>query len=85
MTDVLEENAHGMSCGGQQVNNFHSVDDIGIIASTEDCLRELTERINNKASKYRLEINVQKSKTMVIRATPKTITPCKEFPGAGPV
>ena len=75
MTDALEDDTNGIICGGRRINNLRFADDIDIVASTEEGLRDLTDKINNAANRYGMEISGQKSKTMVTGTEPKTILP----------
>ena len=60
------DNASGVVIGGTNINNNKYAADAGLMATTAADLQELTTEINEKGRTYGMEINVKKSKTMVV-------------------
>jgi len=53
----------------QIMNNIRYADDTVLLADTEQELQELLEKINNRSNIFGLDINIEKTKTMVISKT----------------
>jgi len=53
--------------GGKLVSDVRFADDQGMVASTEMGLQTLMNKLNDTAINYGMKINVQKTKTMVVR------------------
>ena len=65
MTEALDSFDGDVKVNGRIVSNLRFANDIDLIASCEDELRDLTERLDTTARKYGMEINGEKSKVMV--------------------
>ena len=52
---------------GQVVGDVRFADDQGMVSSTQDGLQRLMDRLNETANRFSMKINVQKTKTMVVR------------------
>src|SRR6267154_1575626 len=57
----------GVLVGGKLVSDVRFADDQGMVASTEMGLQTLMNKLNDTAINYGMNINVQKTKTMVVR------------------
>ena len=64
MTDALDGHVCSVSIGGRPITNLRFTDDIDGLASSEEELRQLVERLVNTSDDYGMEINVGKTKTM---------------------
>ena len=68
MLEALEEiEEEGIVVGGQRVCDIRFADDQGMVSGTEGGLQKMMDNLNNTAKKYNMKINVQKTKTMVVR------------------
>ena len=65
MTEALDSFDGDVKVNGRIVSNLRFADDIDLIASCEDELRELTERLDTTARKYGMEISGEKSQVMM--------------------
>jgi hypothetical protein len=59
----------GFRIGGRQINNLRYADDIVLIATSEQGLQELVERVNRAAQQNGLKVNVKKTEVMAISDT----------------
>ena len=66
MMEAMENNKEGIIVGGQVVGDVRFADDQGMVASTENGLQRLMNKLNDTAKKFDMKINVQKTKTMVV-------------------
>src|SRR3989441_5395030 len=66
MIEALED-MEGVSMEGQLVSDVRSADDQGMVAGTEMGLQRLMKKLNDSAKNFNMKINVQKTKTMVVR------------------
>ena len=66
MIEALEDMEEGVLVGGQLISDVRFADDQGMVASTEMGLQRLMNKLNDTA-KNCMKINVQKTKTMVVR------------------
>src|SRR3989442_9423864 len=66
MIEALED-MEGVSMGGQLVSDVRFVDDQGMVAGTEMGLQRLVNKLNDTAKNFGMKINVQKTKSMVVR------------------
>jgi hypothetical protein len=62
-TEGIDE---GVKVGGELVTDVKFVDDQGMVASTEEGLQNIINKINETAKNYDMKISVQKTKIMVI-------------------
>ena len=62
MIEALENMDEGIIVGGQVVSNVRFADDQGMVASTENGLQKLMNKLNETAKKFNTKINVQKIK-----------------------
>src|SRR6267154_387782 len=67
MIEVLEDMKEGVLVGGKLVSDVRFADDQGMVASTEMGLQTLMNKLNDTAINCGMKINVQKTKTMVVR------------------
>ena len=65
MTKTLHEHTSTMSIGGSNISNLRFADDIDLIAGSNKELQVLTNRLAETSKAYGIEINHEKSKTMV--------------------
>ena len=66
MIDTLED-MEGVSVEGQLVSDVRFAEDQGMVAGTEMGLQRLMNKLNDTAMNFDMKINVQKTKTMVVR------------------
>ena len=64
LEDIEEE---GIVVGGQRVCDVRFADDQGMVSGTAVGLQRMMDKLNNTAKKYNMQINAQKTKTMVVR------------------
>src|SRR5437867_5072977 len=67
MIEALEDMEEGVLVGEQLVSDVRFADDQGMVACTEMGLQRLMNKLNDTAKNFRMKINVQKTKTMVVR------------------
>src|SRR3989442_5105821 len=67
MIEALEDMAEGVSVEGQLVSDVRFADDKGMVVGTEMRLKMLMNKLNDTAKNFNMKINVQKTKTMVVR------------------
>src|SRR3954471_23562855 len=67
MVEALEDMEEGVLVGGQLVTDVRFADDQGMVAGTEMGLQRLMNKLNDTAKNFGMKINVQKTKTMVVR------------------
>ena len=56
----------GVTVGGANINNLRYADDTALLACNENDLQDLVTAVNDKGKPYGMEMNVMKTKTMVI-------------------
>ena len=56
----------GVTVGGANINNLRYADDTALLACNEKDLQDLVTAVNDKGKPYGMEMNVMKTKTMVI-------------------
>ena len=56
----------GVTVGGANINNLRYADDTALLACKEKDLQDLVTAVNDKGKPYGMEMNVMKTKTMVI-------------------
>ena len=66
MIEALENMDEGIIVGGQVVSDVQFVDDQGMVASTENGLQKLMNKLNETAKKFNMRMNIQKTKAMVV-------------------
>src|SRR6188768_3864356 len=66
MIESLETMDEGIIVGGQVVSDVRFADDQGMVASTENGLQKLMNKLNETAKKFSMKTNVQKTKAMVV-------------------
>ena len=64
MSDALEEHDGKVSIGGRNITNLRLADDIDALAEEEQKLEALVESLNKIFTRYKLEINAEKTKLM---------------------
>src|SRR3989441_9893865 len=67
MIEALEDMKEGVSVGGQLVSDVRFADDQGMMAGTEMGLQRLMNKLNYTAENFGMKINIQTTKTMVVR------------------
>src|SRR5437899_2282062 len=67
MTIEALEDMEGVTVGGQLVSDVRFADDQGMVAGTEVGLQRLMNKLNDTAKNFGMKINIQKTKTMVVR------------------
>ena len=67
MIEALEDMEEGVSVGGQLVSDVRFADDQGMVADIEMGLQRIMNKLNDTAKNFGMKINVQKTKTMVVR------------------
>ena len=60
------EEMNGVNVGGVNVNNLRYADDTVLLAENNTDLQELVTAINNKGKRYGMEINITKTKGMIV-------------------
>ncbi|CAH2096300.1 unnamed protein product [Euphydryas editha] len=71
--EALEDVEHGVVINGQFMNNIRYADDTVLIASTEEGLCEIVNRVSLHSKKFGLNMNVSKTKVMVISHSQKIL------------
>ena len=65
MADIQNNHTSSISIGGLSISNLRFADDIELIAGNTQELQSLTVKLSNNASKYGIEISIEKSKVMI--------------------
>ena len=65
MADIQNNHTSSISIGGLSISNLRFADDIDLIARNTQELQALTYKLSNNASKYGMEISIEKSKVMI--------------------
>ena len=60
------ENEPGINIGGQNINNLRYADDTVLLAESEDQLKSILQKVNEKGKEFGMRMNAKKTKTMVI-------------------
>jgi hypothetical protein len=66
MAEAMEGIDEGVKVGGELVTDVKFADDQGMVASTEEGLQKIMNKLNETAKNYDMKISVQKTKIMVI-------------------
>ena len=72
-TEIIFRNSNdleGTSINGHNVNNLRYADDTALIADSESKLQDIVNIVKEKSSQAGLEMNVKKTKTMLISKNP---------------
>ena len=64
MSDALEEHDGKVSIGGRNITNLRFADDIDALAEEEQELEALEESLDKTCTRYKMEINAEKTKLM---------------------
>ena len=56
----------GLKINGKIINNLRYADDTVLLAESEHELQSLIDQVNKSSNEYGLDINIQKTKTMII-------------------
>ena len=67
MIEALEDMEEGVPVERQLVSDVRFADNQGMVAGTEIGLQRLMNKFNDTAKNFDMKINVQKTKTMVVR------------------
>ena len=59
----------GVTIGDRTINNLRYADDIVLIATSVAALQQLIDKVNEVSKEYGLEINIKKTKVMVVAKT----------------
>ena len=65
-------NMKGVNVGGKNYNNLRYADDTALLAGNEKELTELTSKINEVGKQFGMEINIKKTKAMVVSKKPNS-------------
>ena len=60
----LEEAQAGIKIAGRNINNLRYVDDITLMAESEEELKNLLMKVKEESEKFGLKFNIQKTKIM---------------------
>ena len=60
----VEEAQAGINIAGRNINNLRYADDTTLMAESEEELKSLVMKVNNKTEKVGLKLNIQKTKIM---------------------
>ena len=60
----LDEAQDGIKIPGRNINNFRYVDDITLMAESEEELKSLMIKVKEESEKVGLKLNIQKTKIM---------------------
>ena len=60
MIEALQNKDEGITVGGQVVSDVRFADDQGMVASTENGLQKLMNKLNETAKKFNMKMKVQK-------------------------
>jgi len=74
MRKALDGFDGGFKIGGRCITNLRYADDIVLIASTEEKLQDLVNRLHEAATELGMKINGKKTKVMKVCNDPKPIT-----------
>jgi hypothetical protein len=66
MINEAMENVNGISFNGSNITNLRYADDAALVADTEKKLQKMMDKLNNTCKNYGMDINVKKTKVMVI-------------------
>lgn len=66
MRRALENFDRGVLISGKKINNLRYADDITLVAKDENEMTEILERVANESQALGLEINMEKTKLMII-------------------
>ena len=70
---VKEESSWGARIGGRTVNNLRFADDTTLLAESKKDLQSLLSSHKDKSAKYRLYLNVSKTKVMATKPLSQSI------------
>ena len=65
-------NMKGVNVGGTNYNNIRYADDTALLAGNEKELSELVRKINEVGKQFGMEINIKKTKAMVVSKKPNS-------------
>jgi hypothetical protein len=74
MREALEGFEGGINIAGRRITNLRYADDIILLASTEEELQNLVDRLVTVSTKYSLMINEEKTKVMHVNGTTLKVT-----------
>ena len=64
MSDALEEHGGKVNIGGRNITNLWFADDVDALAEEEQELETLVEILHKTFTRYKMEINAEKTKLM---------------------
>ena len=70
----LEEAQAGIKIAGRNINNLRYVDDITLMAESEEELKSLLMRVKEESEKAGLKLNIQETKIMSSGPTTSWLT-----------
>ena len=62
LRDALDDYEGGVKCGGRTITDLRFADDIDLMDSNEEGIKEITKRLEYAASKFGMEISTEKGK-----------------------
>ena len=62
MAGIQDEHISTISIGGRNLSNLRFADDIDLISGSNDELKILTNKLSNSASRYGMQISVEKTR-----------------------
>uniref|UniRef100_A0A8D8U352 Craniofacial development protein 2 n=1 Tax=Cacopsylla melanoneura TaxID=428564 RepID=A0A8D8U352_9HEMI len=65
--EIMKETTAGVSINGQKVHSIRFADDIALVAGTVQEMNNMLNVLSNVLDSYKLKINVNKTKTMMVR------------------
>ena len=65
MADIQNNHTSSILIGGLSISNLRFADDIYLIAGNTQELQALTDKLSNNASKYGIEISIEKGKVII--------------------
>jgi hypothetical protein len=71
MIEALEDIDEGVKVGGQQIKEIRFADDQAILASSEEGLQKLMEKLQATVGKYDMKMNIKKTKVMRVSRSGK--------------
>ena len=66
MLEAMSDVDEGVNVGGKLLKDVRFADDQGMVASTQNGLQRLMDRVNETSKRYGMKINVKKTKTMIV-------------------
>ena len=74
MREAAIENL-GITIGGLKISNIRYADDTVLMATSEEELQQILDKVRRSSEEHGLRLNVKKTKSMVVSKTPKRMLP----------